>query len=222
MKKRFWAILLAAALTLGLAACGNGAEPADTTTTAGGAAETTEAPAETGDNSVTVWCWDPAFNLYAMETAAEYYKEDNPDFEINIVETPWDDVQTKLTTAATSNQLDTLPDIFLMQDNAFQKNVKNYPQVFTDLTDSGISFGDFADFKVAYSVVDGKNYGVPFDAGTVVTALRTDYMEEAGVTVDDFTGKTWAEWMEVGQKLDEAGYPVFSMTPEPDLIMMML
>ena len=26
--------------------------------------------AEEGDDALTVWCWDPAFNIYAMEEAA--------------------------------------------------------------------------------------------------------------------------------------------------------
>lgn len=107
---------------------------------------------------ITVWCWDPLFNIYAMEEAAKIYKEINPDVTINIVETPWDDVQTKLTTAVMAGQLDTLPDILLMQDNAAIKNVVNFPGVFYDLTDSGIDFSQFADFKVRLTTVDGRNY----------------------------------------------------------------
>lgn len=100
---------------------------------------------------LTVWCWDPAFNLYAMQEAAKVYQQDHPDFVLNIVETPWADIQTKVTTSAASNDLSTLPDIFLMQDNAFQKNVISFPNVFVDLTNSGIDFSQFGAAKVAYS-----------------------------------------------------------------------
>ena len=31
------------------------------------------------------------------------------------------------------------------------------------------------------------NYGVPFDNGAVINCLRTDLLEQAGYTVDDFT-----------------------------------
>ncbi|MEG0125991.1 MAG: carbohydrate ABC transporter substrate-binding protein, partial [Clostridia bacterium] len=38
--------------------------------------------AEESGHKLTVWCWDPAFNLYAMEEAAKVYKaEVDPAFE---------------------------------------------------------------------------------------------------------------------------------------------
>ncbi|HAN94469.1 MAG TPA: ABC transporter substrate-binding protein, partial [Firmicutes bacterium] len=171
-----------------------------------------------------VWCWDPLFNIYAMEEAAKIYAEINPDVTINIVETPWDDVQTKLTTAVMAGQLDTLPDILLMQDNALVKNVTNYPEVFYDLTESGIDFSQFADFKVNHTVVDGRNFGVPFDNGAAITALRVDILEQAGYTVEDFTDITWSRFIEIGKDvLEKTGYPLLSAVSEsPDHIMVCL
>ena len=230
MKKKFIALLLVLTMAVGLTACGGSGSGEATTsanTEAGetktGTGEETKAAAE-GDNTLTVWCWDPAFNIAAMEEAAAIYKRDNPDFEINIVETPWEDVQTKLTTAASSGDLSTLPDIMLMQDNAFQKNVISYPDVFVDLTDSGIDFSNFGEAKVAYSVIDGKNYGVPFDNGAVIGAYRTDLLEEAGLTVDDFTDITWSEYIENGKKVLEAtGKPLLTaVAGESDMICEML
>lgn len=175
------------------------------------------------DQELTVWCWDPAFNLYAMEVASEIYTRDNPDFKLDIVETPWADVQTNINTAAMSMELESLPDIFLMQDNAFQKNMANFPQIFVELTDSGVDFSQFAEAKVNASVVDGKNYGVPFDNGTAVFAVRTDYLEEAGQTVEDYTDITWSEFNELGKVfLEETGHPLISMTAESDLINVMM
>ena len=173
---------------------------------------------------MTVWCWDPAFNLNAMYEAEKVYQKDHPNFKLNVVETPWDDIQTKVTTAATSGDLSTLPDIFLMQDNAFQKNVISFPDVCADLTNSGIDFSQFAAGKTAYSVIDGKNYGVPFDNGAVVACYRTDYLEQAGLTVDDFTDITFDQYLENGKKVLEAtGKPLISMQAgECDLIMMMM
>ncbi len=177
-----------------------------------------------GGGSLTVWCWDPKFNIYAMEEAAKVYQAENPDFNLDVIETLWDDIQTKLTTAATSGDFSTLPDIFLMQDNAFQKNVISYPDAFMDLTDSGIDFSQFAEAKTAYSVVDGKNYGVPFDNGAVVACYRTDVLEEAGLTIDDFTDVTWEQYIENGKKvLEKTNKPLLScQAGESDVIMMMM
>ncbi|WP_230867328.1 ABC transporter substrate-binding protein [Iocasia frigidifontis] len=120
------------------------------------------------DVTITVWCWDPSFNIYAMEEAAEIYAGINPNVKIDVVETAWEDIQTKLTTAVSGGQTDTLPDILLMQDNALMKNVINFPDTFVDITNSGIDFSSFADFKVALTMVDGKNYAVPFDNGAAI------------------------------------------------------
>ena len=185
MKKKFITALLCAAMTASmLAGCGsnNGGNSggddanADANADAGDDANA-DANADAGDdaegasgdeNTLTVWCWDPKFNIYAMEQAGKVYQAEHPEFNVNVVETPWDDVQKKLTTAATGGAMDTLPDIMLVQDNAFQKNVISFPEAFTDLTDSGIDFTQFGEAKTAYSVVDGKNYGVPFDNGAVI------------------------------------------------------
>ena len=53
-------------------------------------------------NTLTVWCWDPAFNMNAMEKAAEVYKKEHPDFELEIIETQSDELQTKVETAVLS------------------------------------------------------------------------------------------------------------------------
>lgn len=222
MKNKVIAMLLTAAMAVSLAGCGSSASSGTEAST-----DSTEAAADSAasdENTLTVWCWDPAFNMYAIETAGELYKADHPDFNLEVIETPWDDVQTKLTTAATSNNLDTLPDILLMQDNAFQKNAISYPDAFTDLTSSGIDFSQFSEAKVAYSVVDGKNYGVPFDNGAVIAAYRTDVLEQAGYTIDDLTDITWSRYLEIGKDvLAKTGMPLLScQAGESDVICMML
>lgn len=221
MKKKFLSVLLCAAMaaTTMLAGCGDSNDGGSSNSGSGD-----DAAASGDENTLTVWCWDPAFNIYAMEEAAKEYQKDHPDVTVNVVETPWDDVQTKLTTAATSGNYDTLPDILLMQDNAFQKNVISYKDAFTDLTDSKIDFSQFAEGKTAYSVVDGKNYGVPFDNGAVIACYRTDILEQAGYTVDDFTDITWDEYIEKGKDiLAKTGKPLLScVSGESDVITMML
>lgn len=228
--KKFAALLMTLTLVFAFAACG-GDKDGGTNTPAppaadAGTPDAGDAGADAGTpeaGTLTVWCWDPAFNIYAMEEAAKFYQQENPGFEINVVETPWNDLQIKLTTAATSGALDTLPDIFLCQNNAFQKNAINFPELFYDLTGK-LPFDQFAKSAVDYSVVGGKNYGLPFDNGAAVTALRTDIIEEAGYTLDDFTDITWDKFIEMGKEvLAKTQKPLLSsIAGEPDLIMIML
>ena len=66
------AILLTAAMVMGIAACGNQSE--------------SNKEAKKDDNTITVWCWDKTFNIFAMEEAAKIYQEDHQGVKIDIVE----------------------------------------------------------------------------------------------------------------------------------------
>ena len=176
------------------------------------------------DGTIEVWCWDPALSIYAMSEAARIYKDINPNFDINIVEVSWNELQTRLSTISSTGALDELPDLFLMQDNAFRKNVTSYPELFVDITGSDIDFSQFSEGKLSHSTINGRNFGVPFDAGTVVNALRTDVLEEANLRLSDFTDVTWDRYIELGkQVLAETGKAIYSdIHRDTDLLMIML
>lgn len=147
-KRRGAALTASVMLTIGLTLSGCGSSQKD------GAESGGETAPKAGANSLTVWAWDPAYNILALEEAEKIYQQNNPDFTLDIQEMTWEDIQTKLTTLAQSQQLDELPDIFLMQDNAFQKNLTNYPDLFTSLDDSGIDFSEYPEWIVNYSTLD--------------------------------------------------------------------
>ena len=109
MKKKLLSLMLVAAMTATMVAgCGGSDSDSGDAGTAGTGAEATGTEAggaASGDNKLTVWCWDPAFNIYSMEEAGKVYQETHPDFELEVVEVPWADIQTKLTTAATAGDL---------------------------------------------------------------------------------------------------------------------
>ena len=179
---------------------------------------------DNGGHELTVWCWDQSFNIYAMKEAEKIYQKKDPQFKLNIEEVRSDDVETKITTAASSGDLSTLPDIFLMQDNSFQKYTSNFNNVFLGLNDSGINFKDFGEAKQAYSTLNGVHYGVPFDNGAVIGAYRIDILEKAGLTADDFKDITWSKFLELGKQVKEkTNTPMLTVTAGTnDLIMMML
>jgi lactose/L-arabinose transport system substrate-binding protein len=202
-------VLLALLLVFGLASCNK--------------PKTAAAADPNAPVTLTVWCWDPNFNIYSMNEAAKVYKSLSPNVTVNVVETPWDDVQQKLITALGANQTASLPDILLMQDNAMQKNLQTYPTAFAPVGDK-IDMSKFAQFKVSYGSMDGKYYGVPFDNGATATFLRRDLIEQAGLKVEDFNDTTWERFIELGKTVKaKTGVAMVSTDATgPDFVMVML
>jgi lactose/L-arabinose transport system substrate-binding protein len=105
--------------------------------------------------AITVWTWDPTTAVLTMQEAARLYMQVHPNITVNVVETPWDDVQSKLITAFSSRQTANLPDIISMQDDTTQKNIINSTSAFIPF-DGKIDLSQFAKFKVDVGVHNGK------------------------------------------------------------------
>lgn len=217
MKKRTLsiALLLVFVLSMMLSACGNAASTPETTQPQASTPETTQndTVGEVTEEvkTLTVWCWDPNYNINALNIAEEIYVKDHPNFNLEVIETNQQDVFQKLATAATTGQFDVLPDILLVQDAYFPMFLASYPDAFAELTDYNFKYDEFSANKVGFSTVDGKHYGIPFDSGTAIACYRTDILEEAGYTIEDFTDITWNEWIEKAKVvLEKTGVPLLN------------
>lgn len=175
--KKIMALLMAGVMTLGLSACG-GSE-------ANSGADNTAAD----DNVITVWAWDEAFNIEALNVAKEMYAEINPDVTIEIVNMGQEDIVAKLNTSLSSGSYEGLPEIVLIEDYRIQGYLKAYPDDFADLSDIA-SPDDFAEYKTGVNQIDDQMYGIPFDSGVAAVFYRTDYIEEAGYTKEDMEDLT--------------------------------
>ena len=67
-------------------------------------------------DEVTVWAWDPKFNIAALEIAKDDYKKENRRFNVNVIENAQDDIVQKLNTALGSGTTKGLPNIVLIED----------------------------------------------------------------------------------------------------------
>lgn len=172
---------------------------------------------------ITVWAWDPNFNIKAMNLAKEAYKSENPDLKIKVVENAQADIVQKLNTSLSSGTTKGLPNIVLIEDYRAQSFLKAYPDMFQELTGSFKS-EDFAKYKMAPTSLDGKNYGLPFDTGVTGLYVRTDYLEKAGYKVDDLKNIDWKKYIEVGKKVKKAtGKAMLTQDPKDlGLIRMMI
>ena len=162
------------------------------------------------DGKITIWTWDPNFNIAAMKVAKDMYAAINPNVEVVIEEVLSEDIETRVITAASAGDISNLPDIMLCQDNSFQKMVMNYPEVYANITGQ-YDFEGFPAGKLAYSTVNGQNHGIPFDAGTVVGTYRTDFLEQAGYTIADLTDIDWDRFIEIGKDVKaKTGLPMLT------------
>lgn len=176
-----------------------------------------------GKQEITVWAWDKAFNIAAMEKAKAVYAEKNAEVNINIVENAQDDIIQKLNAGLNSGTTKSLPNIVLIEDYRAQSFLQAYPDSFFALNDF-INPSDFADYKIGPTSFDGKQYGVPFDSGVAGLYVRTDYLQEAGYSVDDLQNITWDQYIEIGKAVKEAtGKDMLTQDPNDlGLIRMMI
>lgn len=188
--KKIVSILLISVLAFSLVAC---SKPAPTATAT---------PTPAANPKITIWAWDPNFNIAIMQQAKDRYLKINPNTEFEIVDMAKADLEQKLQTSLAAGTKEGLPDIVLVEDYNAQKYLASYPGAFADLT-SKITYSDFLPYKVALMTVGGKSYGVPFDTGASGLYYRTDILAKAGYTDADLKNITWDKYIEIGKKVKE-------------------
>ncbi|MGB9678443.1 MAG: ABC transporter substrate-binding protein [Thermoanaerobacteraceae bacterium] len=157
---------------------------------------------KSGTKKITVWAWDPNFNIAIMNDAKAIYTKEHPDVQIDVVEMAKGDLEQKLNTVLASGVKEGLPDIVLIEDYNAQKYLQAYPGSFADLTDK-IDYNKFAKYKLELMTINGKVYGVPFDSGVTGLFYRKDILEQAGYKPEDLNNITWDKFIEIGKKVKE-------------------
>lgn len=152
---------------------------------------------------VTVWAWDPNFNIAIMKEAGARYTAKHPDVTFKIVDMAKADLEQKLQTTLASGVTKTLPDIVLIEDYNAPKYLRSFPGAFAPM--SGIvDYKQFAKYKVDLMTMNGKTYGLPFDAGVTGMYYRRDLIAKAGFSDKDMQNITWDRFIEIAKKVEAA------------------
>lgn len=151
---------------------------------------------------ITIWSWDPHYNVAIMKDAADIYQKTHPDVTFDIVDLAKADLEQKLQTMLASGMTKALPDIVLVEDYNAPKYLRAFPGAFASLNGK-IDFTRFAKYKVDLMTVEGKTYGVPFDTGVTVWYYRQDLLQQAGYTDKDLQDISWDKFIEIGKKVQE-------------------
>lgn len=181
------------------------------------------AATQTLAEEITVWAWDPNFNIAIMKDAAEAYKKDHADITFKIVDMAKADLEQKLQTTLASGVTKSLPDIVLIEDYNAPKYLHAFPGAFAGLNDK-IDYSTFAKYKVNVMTIDGATYGVPFDSGVTGFYFRRDLLEQAGYSEKDLQNITWEKYIEIGKAVKaKTGKAMMAADPyEPGLIRVMM
>lgn len=172
---------------------------------------------------VTVWAWDPNFNVAIMKEAGARYTAKHPDVTFKIVDMAKADIEQKLQTTLASGMTKSLPDIVLVEDYNAPKYLRSFPGAFEPLSGK-IDHSGFAKYKVDLMTIDGKVYGLPFDSGVTGMYYRKDWIEKAGFTEKDMQNITWDRFIEIGKKVEAAtGKKMLGIDPnDPGLVRIMM
>jgi lactose/L-arabinose transport system substrate-binding protein len=162
---------------------------------------------------ITVWCWDPNFNVAIMKEAGARYTKAHPDTTFNVVDFAKGDVEQKLQTALSSGTTEALPDIVLIEDYGAQKYLQSFPGAFAEMS-SKIDYSGFAPYKVQLMTMEDKVYGMPFDSGVAGMYYRKDYLAAAGFKPEDMQNITWDRFIEIGKQVEaKTGHKMMGIDP---------
>lgn len=169
--------------------------------------------AKKGNKKIVIWAWDGSFNIVAAKEAKAIYEKENKDVEVEVVEMSQNDIVQKLNTNLSSNTLEGLPNIVLVEDYRAQNFLKSYPNAFKDMSNK-VKTTDFMDYKIKSNSSEGKLYGIPFDSGVTALFYRVDLIEQAGYKKEDMQNITWDKFIEVGKAVKaKTGKAMLTLDP---------
>jgi len=199
--KRFMAILLAAALSVGiLAGCGTNTASSTTTATgettkAASSAATTAATADTTaatekKNIVLWYYWETESHQTALGEVIKQFNESQNNITVEAKYVPFADFKKQLSIGTVS---DSLPDMVIIDnpDHAAYAAMG----IFADITGK-IDLSQYYDGPVASCTLDGKLYGVPFGSNCLALYYNEDMLAAANCKVPT----TWDELADVAKK----------------------
>lgn len=187
MKKRLILMTVAlSALTFLLAACGS-----------------SDKSGATGKDKTTISyaIWDDS-QLPGMKKIADAFMKENPEIQVKVEATPWDQYWTKLEAGATGSNM---PDVFWMHGNETLRYAEN--GILLELPDS-LDLKPFPEELVNMYSFDDKHYGVPKDISSIGLFYNKEIFDKAGEPYPDESWD-WAKLKEVAKKLTDKDTGVY-------------
>ena len=207
--KRLIALLLAATMTISLAACGSSGSTAGTPAQDGTAAEETaaeapaaEAPADNSGKVLTVNIWDNNQLEGLRKIADEWSAKTGVKVQLNVI--TWVEYWTLLEAGAMGGEM---PDVFWMHINEAQKYMRG--DMLLNLNDyiakdDAIDLNNYYEGIVDIYSLDGNQFALPKDHDTIALLYNKSIFDKYGVEYPN-DNWTWDDYAAAAAKLQEAG-----------------
>jgi multiple sugar transport system substrate-binding protein len=194
MSKRWLAVGAGLLLTVTTACSGGG----DAGEGGGGAAGEGEAAA--GPVTLRYALWNPD-QAPVMEELAAAFEEDNPNVDVQVEVTPFDQYWTALQTAATGGAA---PDVFWMNGPNFPLYASNgvIAPIDEQIQDSELDTSVYPEALMELYSYDGQQYALPKDFDTIGLWYNRELFDAAGVPYPDETW-TWETLQDAACRLTD-------------------
>ncbi|MGM1016066.1 MAG: ABC transporter substrate-binding protein [Actinomycetota bacterium] len=145
-----------------------------------------------GGDAIVVDMWSGSeADTEALEAQIAFAQEQNPDIEITLQTSPWNDFFTKLTTNMASGNMACITGMSGAQLGGYTEGFRELSA--EDLEAAGLDFAEFNPGADGILSFEGKLYGAPFDVATMLVYYNQDLLTaggadtpEIGWTFDDF------------------------------------
>ncbi len=192
--KKILAALLAAAMTLSLAACGGGNGGQSNTPPAGGSGTPSPAPAPSGDkaslNVIAAQYGDLTKDWWAKFESDFNSSHDNIDLKVEVVS--WNDIYTVVNTRISNNAAPDILNIDVFADYQADDLLRPIKDFVSDET-----YAKFYPAFLEQSNIDGTIWAIPDLASARAMYYNADILEAAGAEVPT----TWAELKTACEKI---------------------
>ncbi|UFU03604.1 sugar ABC transporter substrate-binding protein [Ruania suaedae] len=165
--------MTAAGTALALGACGTPSGSGDGGNGGGGGDNS-------GGTSVTWDMWAGSeSDIEALEAQLAIAQEENPDLDISLQHSPWNDYFTKLTTNLASGNVACVTSMNGQRLSGYHEAFM--PLGEEELATAGIDPADFTEGSLDIMSYDGELYGIPYDVAAMLLYYNKDMFAEAGV-----------------------------------------
>ena len=222
MKKRMLAGLMAAAMSLSLAACGAPASTATTSSTAPAATSEGAGAAATGDEPVTLrfsW-WGGDERLKATLAMIDQFEAKYPNITIEPEYGSSDGYNDKLATQLAAG---TEPDIMQIEPGNMALLVKSDADYFVDLKAAGFDLSNFDEGYISQRInggYDGRQLGIPTGMAGIALVVNKELAETIGINfTQDYI---WDDLIEMGKKVREYDNSMYLLCDDKENISNMI